>query len=211
MENIETENFSIAINRIGAVAVILFLLNAPLTIYLREAPQAAVVGVPDPISLFGIPITLREISIAMLVSIFIQWSLVRNLFFVLHCLQKKGSNIKELFAISTQRAGSLNPFFRLDGKIGVVFALLTLAGFCMAISVANAQLAIATLSLGKSNSFGDALLASLPNLLWIPIPILVVWLIHKIDFIQFGRRYAVSRSLCFFSSFALLILIVGTS
>lgn len=206
MDEIDRENLSLAINRIGAIAGILFLLNAPLSIYLREAPQAAVVGVPDPISLFGIPVTLKEVGLAVVVSLFIQWSIVRNLIFVKTKVYGSNFVLSDNKRMIVERAALLNPFFCIRGKVGAVFSLLTLAGFIVAAFLIDAQLVLLLFSLRFSGDIIDFLLPVLITATWLPIPIIAAWNIYRVDQKLFGQRHAIFRSFTFILTFGLLVI-----
>ena len=196
---INWSNFEEALGRLGPLCGFLIVLGTTISIYLRET-IGLVIGVPDDVEVFGVPLNRQEAFLAVVVIYLVQWVVLKKLFFLHQSIGKPGCEVEQCRALLLGRQNVFNPFSRFDSRLGAAFSGISLVAFV------NAVFLFPLIFTAKALASGVEARVLL-GVFYLPLLIPVFAKIHSIDAVLVGSRYAWVRTAVAASSIALVVLV----
>lgn len=187
VDEINWDNYKESLNRLGALCSFLIVFGTTISIYLRET-VGLVIGVPDDIEVFGVPLNRQEAFLAVIVIYLVQWAVLKKLFFIEQTVGKPGCEIEKCKAFVLGRQNVFNPFARLDNRLGVLSSLISLFAFV------NGVFLFPLIFTAKALTSGMVYTLIL-CIFYLPLFLGVIHKIYAIDKILVGQRYAAFRFL----------------
>ena len=183
---IHWENYKESLSKLGSLCSTLLVLGTTLSIYLRET-LPIVIGVPDDIEIFGVPLNRSEAALAVLAIPLLQLAALRNLMGLARMYGSPGCPQEACKALLLGRHHVFNPFSKPPGRFGGPFSLLGLAAFLISTSVFPIVFVGAAIS---ESGAGIVLIAIVYGPIWTS----TLRQIHLLDVQLSGPKYAWLRS-----------------
>lgn len=185
-EEVYWENYKESLSKLGSLCSTLLVLGTTLSIYLRET-LPIVIGLPDDIEVFGVPLNRSEAALAVLAIPLLQLAALRNLMGLARLYGSTGCPQEACKALLLGRHHVFSPFSRPPGRLGGLFSLLGLAAFLISTFVFPIVFVGAAIS---EPGVGIVLIAIVYGPIWAS----TLRQIHLIDVKLSGPRYARLRS-----------------
>jgi hypothetical protein len=190
---ISWSNFEASVTRVTTLAGLLLILNGTLISFayfmVPVAPGSAL-GPDSTFKLGGVTLSYREWWLGLVVSLYLQWTLVASIFHIDAKVRQDDCALGRCKLLILDRPALLNPFCKLTGWSGSILSFMILVGFVVSVFMLNAFV----LSGKHMGSLFEMIFGMLlESIFLVPQVVVTSVLIFRVDCKTAGRRYAVVR------------------